>query len=75
MKVDTTRILAVSAKQFAEMIGVSVRTIHRLKASGKLPPSKQIGGSVRWRVSVIEDWLASDSPDVQATLLQLRKGV
>lgn len=57
MKVTTPEILAVDAKRLSVMIGVSVRTIRRLNASGQLPPPVRIGKSVRWLLKDIEHWL------------------
>lgn len=56
--------LAVSARQLGAMLGLSVRNIRALDASGKLPKPVRIGGrSVRWPVDEIRDWLAAGAPD------------
>lgn len=57
--------LAVDAIQLAALLGLSVRTVRRLDASGKLPCSVRIGGAVRWRRDEIEAWLAAGCPDRQ----------
>ena len=55
--------LAVDAERLARMLGVSLRHLRRLDASGKLPRPVKLGRSVRWPVAEIEDWLADGSPD------------
>jgi excisionase family DNA binding protein len=46
----------LSAKELAEILSLSVRTIWRLRSAGKLPKPLVIGGSIRWRQSDIEQW-------------------
>ena len=63
---ESTRVipLAVDAKQLASMLGVSLRAIRALDASGKLPRPVTIGmRSIRWPVSEIEGWLKAGAPD------------
>lgn len=57
--------IAIDAIALAELLGLSVRTIRRLDASGKLPQPVKIGGAVRWRREEINAWLAADCPDRQ----------
>lgn len=38
---------AVNARQLADVLGLSVRTVRRLDSSGKLPRPLRIGGAVR----------------------------
>jgi excisionase family DNA binding protein len=57
--------IAVDAKQLAELLGLSVRTVRRLDSSAKLPRPVHIGGAVRWRLDEINAWLAADCPDRQ----------
>lgn len=55
--------IAVSAKQLATMLGLSLRTIRTMDAAGKLPRPVKLGArSVRWRVRDIDDWLAAGCP-------------
>lgn len=53
----------LSANELAPMLVLSRRQIFRLNASGKLPASLKIGGSVRWLASEIKVWLAAGAPD------------
>ena len=57
--------LVVSAKELAKLLAVSLRHIRRLNSSGRLPAPVRIGGSVRWRLSEIEEWLKAGCPSRQ----------
>lgn len=59
----TTQPLAVSARQLAGMLDLSVRTIRTMDAAGKLPRGVRFGRSVRWPVDELRDWLAAGCPD------------
>ena len=45
------------------MFDISVRTLWRLRAAGKVPPPIRLGGSVRWRMQELETWIASGCQD------------
>ena len=55
--------LAVDAKSLGKMIGVSLRKVRQLDASGKLPKPVRIGASVRWSVDELRSWVAEGCPD------------
>jgi excisionase family DNA binding protein len=57
---DSTLLL--SAERVAELLDISIRTLWRLRAAGKLPAPIHLGGSVRWRTRDIEAWIASGCP-------------
>lgn len=44
-------------KQVAAALGVSTKTVYRLRDSGKLPRPLKIGRSVRWRVGDIQKYV------------------
>lgn len=48
----------ITAKELAAMLDISIRTIWRRRSDGSLPPPVQIGGSVRWRLADIRQWIA-----------------
>ena len=48
--------------QVAAMVAVSRRTISRLADAGKLPPPLRIGGSLRWRLADVRQWIANGCP-------------
>ena len=56
-------ILALSAEELAERMGVSLRHVRRLDSSGQLPKPIRLGRSVRWPLSEVEAWLAAGAPD------------
>ena len=57
---------ALSAAELAKELGVSLRHIRRLDADGKLPRPVRLGGSVRWLVAEINEWLEAGAPDRKA---------
>ena len=57
--------LAVSAKELAAMLGVSLRQVWRLDSSGMLPNKIRLGGSCKWIRSEIMCWLEHGCPDRQ----------
>ncbi|MHC4476779.1 MAG: helix-turn-helix transcriptional regulator [Planctomycetota bacterium] len=65
--------LAVPAKELAGMLGVSLRQIWRLNATGKLPRPVRLGGSVRWNRAEVMQWFnEAGCPDRQTW--EARKG-
>jgi excisionase family DNA binding protein len=54
----------IDSAEVSRMIGVSYRTIWRLKDAGKLPKPVSIGRLVRWRRDEIEQWIAAGCPAV-----------
>ena len=53
----------LTAKQLATVLAISIRTVWRLDAAGRLPRPIRLGGSVRWRGSEIDRWLRAGCPD------------
>ena len=61
---DNSQSIAISAKQLSQLLGVSLRQVWRLNATGKLPRPVRIGGSVRWnRAEVIRWFSEAGCPD------------
>jgi len=60
---NTREVIAISARDLAEMLGLSVRQIWRLQSAGKLPRPIRLGGSVRWKRGEIMDWFEAGCPD------------
>ena len=52
-------VLLIPADQFAKLMQVSTRTLWRLLSAGQVPQPVRIGGSVRWRVDQVKQWIAS----------------
>jgi predicted DNA-binding transcriptional regulator AlpA len=59
--------LLVSATDLAQLLRVSLATIWRLRAAGKLPrPATSLGRQLlRWQRSEIESWVEAGMPDLQ----------
>lgn len=49
-------------RMLASFLMVSIRTISRLDAMGKLPPALHIGSAKRWARSSIDEWLLQGCP-------------
>lgn len=60
----STRLL--SADKLAERLDISVRTLWRLRAVGKLPAPIRLGGSVRWRLDTIQSWIEAGCPATES---------
>jgi prophage regulatory protein len=52
----------ISASQLADLLSISERTLYRLKSIGQLPSPIVLGGSVRWRLAEIREWIAQGCP-------------
>ena len=59
--------LLLSAQILGKRLGVSVRTLWRLRSSGKLPRPVRLGGAVRWRSADIDAWVAAGCPNSPRT--------
>lgn len=42
----------------AALLGISARTLRRMRADGKGPRSVDVGGRPRWKRTVVERWIA-----------------
>ena len=60
MALTTPALLA--AGDLASLLSISVRTLWRLDASGKIPAAVKVGSQKRWRHDEILAWLAADCP-------------
>jgi predicted DNA-binding transcriptional regulator AlpA len=48
-----------------QVLGVSRATVHRLRATGRLPEPIRLGRLVRWRVAELRAWAAAGCPSVE----------
>ncbi len=55
-------IALLNVKSLAAMLSVSVRSIWKMDASGKLPEAIRFAGNVRWRKDEIMAWIDSGAP-------------
>lgn len=49
--------MLVKDREAAEMLSLGVSTFRKYVAEGLLPQPVKIGGSVRWRISEIAEWI------------------
>ncbi len=47
----------IGIKELAEMLGVSIRHVHRMKASGQLPKAVYVGRSVKYQLGRVQQWI------------------
>lgn len=59
-------VLLIPVATVAVMLGIHVRTVHRLRSAGRLPKPIRFGGSVRWRRRDIEAWIDAECPEMFA---------
>ena len=53
----------IAVGEIAKMLSLTKRSIFRYRNAGLMPQQVKIGGSVRWRLSDIEKWIALGCPD------------
>lgn len=49
----------LSIEEVAVFLKVTTRTMHRWRAEGIGPPTLHVGGSIRYPVAALKEWLAS----------------
>lgn len=54
--------LAMPAAELAKQLGISLRHLHALNSSGRLPRPVRLGRSTRWRAEEIRRWLDAGCP-------------
>ena len=72
----------LNAKQVAGLLGVSVRSVYRLRDGLRMPRPVRVGTLLRWRESDLRQWLDAGCPKTQPpqmseavrAALQARKG-
>ncbi|TKJ34640.1 MAG: DNA-binding protein [Planctomycetes bacterium B3_Pla] len=52
----------LSAKELANLLSVSTRTVWRLRSAGALPEPVTVGSSRRWRASDVSEWIEAGCP-------------
>jgi excisionase family DNA binding protein len=56
--------LLITVDELSEILGISPRSIWRQLSSGQMIKPIRIGGSVRWRLTEVEEWVAAGCPEV-----------
>ena len=52
----------LTADELAELLQISPRSIWRLLSKGELLPPIRFGGTTRWRVQDVEEWIELGCP-------------
>lgn len=55
----------VNVNEVAERLNCGVRTVWRMRDTGRMPQCVNIGRIVRWRSSDITAWIEAGCPDVR----------
>jgi excisionase family DNA binding protein len=63
----------ISTSEVAKMLGVSARTVYRLKDGGRLPMPVSIGSLVRWSRRSIEEWIEVGCPPIRRWKSEARR--
>ena len=61
MTTDESRLLTLNKSQLAKELGVSVRTLERLRRAGVLLPSLPGFWQPRWSTEAVRAWLVEQS--------------
>jgi predicted DNA-binding transcriptional regulator AlpA len=56
----------LSIRHLAELLELSIRSVHRMNSAGRLPRPVRLGGSVRWRRDEVVRWIAAGCPSRHA---------
>lgn len=52
----------ITPQRVAEILGISKRTLWRLRSSRKIPEPVRLGNVVRWDVDEIDNWIRLGCP-------------
>jgi phage terminase Nu1 subunit (DNA packaging protein) len=53
----------IDADRLANLLDVCTRTIHRLRARGKMLQPFRVGSQWRWRLAEVNRWIEAGCPD------------
>jgi excisionase family DNA binding protein len=51
--------LLLTVDEVAQLLGLSRRTVWRLRSTGRIPAPVRIGRSVRWRRADVDEWISA----------------
>ena len=63
----------LTPRELARLLSISVRTLWRLRTSGRLLAEIRLGGSVRWQRADALAWIAAGCPDRQTWAMRRGK--
>lgn len=72
---DVTDIkpLLIPVDAVAKILGVSPRSVWRLRSSGKIIEPVRIGGLIRWKLDEVSRWVEDGCPAPQPLPVKLRR--
>lgn len=63
----------ITAAELARLLKISTRSLWRLQSAGSLPAPVRFGGTVRWRLDEVRNWIAEGCPPAQARENEVRR--
>ena len=63
----------ISADQLARLLDISTRSVWRLLHDGRIIAPLRLGGSVRWRLADVKQWVADGCPAVAPAKKKTRR--
>jgi predicted DNA-binding transcriptional regulator AlpA len=54
--------LLIPAAELAKLLNVSTRTLWRQLSASQIPEPVRFGGTVRWRLDEVRNWIAEGCP-------------
>lgn len=67
MKMENLERELLGVRDVAHLLGVSARSVWRMRDSGAMPGAVKVLGSVRWRVSDLRQWIADGCPNLRVS--------
>ncbi len=64
--ISVSEPLLISAAELASLLKLSTRSLWRHLSAGQIPKPVRIGGTVRWRLEEVRNWIAAGCPFPQA---------
>jgi predicted DNA-binding transcriptional regulator AlpA len=65
--------LLLTVEEVAALLTISVRSVWRMQSAHKIPKPVRLAGSVRWRLSEIQDWVDAGCPPLDNGKLRSSK--
>ncbi len=62
LDIRSIQVELIGVDELAAILKVSSRTVWRLVSSGEAPAPLRIGGSCRWRLKQVQDWIEDNCP-------------
>ena len=59
---NQTKQFLITANELSKLLAISERTLWRLVAGGEVLKPLRIGGSTRWKLTQVEQWIENGCP-------------